>query len=202
MKNLSLNLILSLLLMAFIFSACSAARELTEGGPADPESTDEVLATEEARALQQLLDETRSTLADVEESDQLEVPSHFAQEASSNSAVSGNPYQGFRIQLISTRSVEEADTLSNQFLEWIESEALGYRPEAYVFFKQPYYRVHVGDFQSKARAADFTKLVKQKYPDAWVVPDRIVPANVPPEDVTFSTEEDTTETLEKLESEN
>lgn len=192
MKNLFLYFIISLLSIAFLFSACSTSREVTEGGPADPESPDEVLATEEARALQQLLDETRSTLADLEESDQIEVPTLFEQEASSNSDASGNPYQGYRIQLISTRNVEEADTLSNQFLEWVESEALEYRPEAYVFFKQPYYRVHVGDFQSKARAADFTKLIKQKYPEAWVVPDRIVPANVPPEDVTFTTEEDTT----------
>lgn len=195
MKNLSLYFIISLLSIAFLISACSTSRDTAEGEAADPESPEEVLATEEARALQQLLDETRSTLADPEESDKLEVPSLFAQEASSNSAAIGNPYQGYRIQLISTRDVQEADTLSNQFQEWVESEseAIGYRPEAYVFFKQPYYRVHVGDFQSKARAADFTKLIKQKYPGAWVVPDRIVPANVPPESVTFSTEEDSTE---------
>lgn len=193
MKNLSLYItIISLLSIAFIFSTCSTVRDVTERGPAEPESPDAVLATEEARALQQLLDETRSTLADLEESNQIEVPNLFKQEASSNSAVSGNPYQGYRIQLISTRDVQEADTMSNQFLEWVESEAFGYRPEAYVFFKQPYYRVHVGDFQSKTRAADFTRLIKQKYPGAWVVPDRIVPANVPPDDVTFSTEKDTT----------
>lgn len=189
MKNLTLYFSILFLSFVFIFSACSTLRETTGGGPADPGDPDEVIATEEARALQQLLDETRNSLADLGETEQLEVPPIFTQEASANSQESGNPYQGYRIQLISTRDVQEADTISNQFHEWLESESLEYSAKAYVFFKQPYYRVRVGDFQNKKRAAEFTRLIKQKYPDAWVVPDRIVPANAPPDDVSFSTEE-------------
>lgn len=192
MKNLYLYVGIALLTMASIFSACSTSRPTAEGGPDAPGDPEEVLATEEARALQQLLDENRSSLADLQESEELEIPSVFTQEASSDSSANQNPYQGFRIQLISTRNVQAADTLANQFQEWIKSQNFGYSPEAYVFFKQPYYRVHVGDFQSKVRAAEFTQLIKQEYPDSWVVPDRIVPSNVPPGDVTFSTEADST----------
>lgn len=193
MKNLTLYFSILFLSFTFIFSACSTSRETADGGPAAPGDPEEVLATEEARALQQLLDETRSSLADLEESEQVEVPSIFTQEASGNSPASGNPYQGYRIQLISTRNVQEADTIFNQFHEWLESESLGYNAKAYIFFKQPYYRVRVGDFQSKDRAADFTKLIKQRYPDAWVVPDRIEPANVPSDEVSFSTEKESSE---------
>lgn len=192
MKNFTLFFNISLLLLVFMLSACSATRQITEGGPAEPEEPEEVLATEEARAFQQLLAENRSSLADLQASDQLEIPSVFTQEAATGSSAFQNPYQGYRIQLISTRDIQRADTLSSQFQEWIESKDFTYTPQSYVFFKQPYYRVHVGDFQNKGRAANFTKLIKQKFPDAWVVPDRIVPSNIPPNDITFTTETDST----------
>ncbi|SMO90494.1 SPOR domain-containing protein [Fodinibius sediminis] len=194
MTKLPLYLTISLLSFAFIFSACSTSRQAADGGPSDAEMADEGMTEEEARALQQLLDENRSALADLQQSDEVEIPSVFTQEASTGSAVSRNPYQGYRIQLVSTRDVQQADTISSQFQEWIEAEALAYNPKAYVFFKQPYYKVHIGDFHSKEKAAAFTQLIKQKYPDAWVVPDRIIPANVPDEDVTFTTGQDTTGT--------
>lgn len=193
MKNVSLYFSISLLSLVFIFSACSTSRQAAEEGPADPGDSEETLATEEERALQELLDESRVSLADLEELVELEVPSVFAQEAAANSPTSENPSQGYRIQLISTRDVQEADTLSNRFEEWIESEDLGYNAQSYVFFKQPYYRVHVGDFQSKTQAADFTKLIKQEFPDAWVVPDRIIPSSTPSDDVTFSTDDDSSD---------
>lgn len=192
MKNLHNYFGISLLASVLIFSACSTSRQAAEGGPSEPNR--EAIEAEEARALRQLLDENRSNLADLQTSDELVVPSVFTQESTASATTTGNPYQGYRIQLISTRDVQEADAISNEFQDWIESEGVGYAAKSYVLFKQPYYRVHVGDFQSKSQAARFTQIVKKEYPDAWVVPDRIIPTNVPASsDTTFSTEKDSSE---------
>lgn len=172
-----------------LFVSCSTMRPSgTDSG--GPDVGDEEVANEEdLEALEQLLTQYRSSLAEINEtSDELEIPPIFTQNPADGSTVS-NPYQGFRVQLISTRNVETADSVATEFEEWGQEEVPNYQASTYVFFKQPYYRVHVGDFQSRSQAVGFTQLVKKEYSEAWMVPDRIDPSNTPPDSVSFATED-------------
>ena len=45
----------------------------------------------------------------------------------------------------------------------------------YVSYKQPYFRVSVGDFRTKLEAVSFLNKVRRDYPGAFVVVDKIVP---------------------------
>ena len=54
-------------------------------------------------------------------------------------------------------------------------------PETYVFFKTPYYRVHVGDFHDRSRAYRFSNVVKRAFRGAWVVYDEVQPGRVLPD---------------------
>ncbi|MFH5832463.1 SPOR domain-containing protein [Halalkalibaculum sp. DA384] len=121
----------------------------------------------------------RNSLSDLYATQNHEMPDFFME--SSPDAESGNrdPFDGFRIQVVTTRNVSHADSVARSFRMWSDTTIVGFKPETYVFFKQPYYKVHVGDFNERHRAIEFSRLVKRKYPDAWVVHDRINPYMVP-----------------------
>lgn len=183
MKNLSLSI---LVLTAIVAISCGTIKKSGASGPSGADNSgSETLTEEEAAALQQLLDTTRNSLADLQQSEQLEIPPTFLKEDTSSPSTDSNPYQGYRIQLISTRSVQQADTTAENFHQWIQKNIPSYDAKSYVTFKQPYYKVHVGDFQNRTRAIQFTQLLKGQYPDAWMVPDEINPGSVPADTVSF-----------------
>lgn len=125
----------------------------------------------------------RNKLGDQYTTRQHDLPPFFMRSSDGSSAVNSDPFDGFRIQVISTRNVALADSVARSFRIWSDTTLVGYQPEAYVFFKQPHYKVHVGDFNSRERANIFSRLVKRRYPDAWVVHDRINPYEVPADTV-------------------
>ena len=90
-----------------------------------------------------------------------------------------DPYAGYRVQLLSTRDVAHADETRDDFVAWADSVVAGYEPDAYVMFRPPNYRVRAGDFQDRQQAIEFSQMLKNRYPDAWVVHDRIEPDRVP-----------------------
>lgn len=94
-------------------------------------------------------------------------------------------YAGFRVQILSTRDVVHADTTRDNFQVWADTTFQGIQTDAYVLFRQPYYRVHAGDFRNREMANEFSRLIKSKFPDAWVVHDRIEPNKVPADTATI-----------------
>jgi len=166
--------------------ACSTIQPTKEKGPSDNSMDADKEMSKNEQQLNLLLDRTRDVLAVAEENEQLEVPEAFREEGtgSTNSSLK-NPYQGYRIQLISTRDVKEADERAEKFDEWIEEALPSYQANSYVVFQQPHYKVHVGDFYNRSRAIKFTKLVKEAFPGAWIVPDRIEPSGVAADSVDF-----------------
>jgi len=113
-----------------------------------------------------------------------EIPAYFLKKSSSNSKKeTGNPFVGYRVQIISTRNIQKADSVAATFRSWADKHIIGYFPKTYVVFDQPYYKVHIGNFQSQKRASDFTKMLKSAYPGAWVVHDRIEPDEVPKQEI-------------------
>jgi hypothetical protein len=144
------------------------------------------VARESMSDLQLMLDNNRSELSDVYATQRQDMPSVFLKKSSSDESINSDPFDGYRIQIISTKNVQLADSVANAFRVWSDTTIVGYSAKAYVFFKQPFYKVHVGDFHNRDKADDFTQLVKHNYPDAWVVHDRIDPSNMPADTTSFS----------------
>ncbi|MDR9365910.1 MAG: SPOR domain-containing protein [Balneolaceae bacterium] len=143
----------------------------------DPEVVEAYLA-EEMDEFDRLLFENRSQLSDRFASVEHDMPDLFLKDVVQEEKVV-DQYAGFRVQLLSTRSVAEADSTKDNFRVWADQHIQGYSPEAYVTFRQPYYKVRVGDFRDQQKANNFSRMVKDEYPAAWVVHDRIEPNFLP-----------------------
>lgn len=126
----------------------------------------------------QLLLRTRSMLSNHYSEDMVHIPDLYMQEIVVDERRS-DPYAGYRVQLLSTRNVAEADSVRDNFVAWADSVIAGYEPDAYVVFRSPNYRVRAGDFQDRQQAIHFSGMLKSRYPDAWVIHERIEPEKVP-----------------------
>ena len=77
--------------------------------------------------------------------------------------------QGFRIQIFSSASIDEASASRSSALAKFEADSI------YIVFDAPVYKVRVGDFGSRYDANQrLPEFVEKGYRDAWIVPDRIV----------------------------
>lgn len=121
---------------------------------------------------------TRSSLSNHYSENMVHIPDLYMQEIVVDER-QRDPYAGYRVQLISTRNVAEADSIRDNFVAWADSIIAGYESDAYVVFRSPNYRVRAGDFQDRQKAIHFSGMLKSKYPDAWVVHERIEPGKVP-----------------------
>ncbi len=128
-------------------------------------------------------DQTRSTLSDQFPNDGLTIPEPYTREVPGVIVEDADPFAGFRVQILSTRQVLEADSVKDQFRVLSDSLFAGYQPVAYIRYRSPYYRVRVGDFSTRERAITLSGLLKPWYPDAWVVYERIEPTRVPADTV-------------------
>lgn len=143
----------------------------------DPAIVEEYLA-ENMDESDRLLFENRSRLSDQFASVEQDLPEAYTKEFIVTDQMV-DQYAGFRVQLLSTRSVVEADSTKDNFRAWADENIKGYSPEAYVTFRQPYYKVRVGDFRDQQKANNFSRMLKEEYPAAWVVHDRIEPDFLP-----------------------
>jgi hypothetical protein len=77
--------------------------------------------------------------------------------------------QGFRIQIFSSASIDEANTLKATAIAKFAADSI------YILFDAPVYKVRVGDFVARYDANQrLPEFVEKGYRDAWVVPDRII----------------------------
>ena len=90
---------------------------------------------------------------------------------------SNGQYKGFRIQVLNTRSREEAFKLKSDIMQMFPSQ------KAYVLYQSPYFKVRVGNFPEKDEAAAFrSKLLKKYRQNVYVVEDVIDYIPKEPED--------------------
>jgi hypothetical protein len=76
---------------------------------------------------------------------------------------------GFRIQVASTASVDDAGTVKAAAQDLFRTDTV------YVVYDPPVYKVRLGDFPTRLEANQRLPLVQEGgYPDAWVVPDRVI----------------------------
>ncbi len=83
--------------------------------------------------------------------------------------------QGFRVQILSTQNRDDAEIMLENYKIWLASQSFEVNPKGYIQFRAPFFRVHVGDFYDRNLALDLVKRMKDQFPDAWVVTDRIDP---------------------------
>lgn len=164
------------LLFLFLIYGCATTEKSTE--EESEEEVSETYSDEELTPKERLLLQTRSKLSNHYSENREQVPEVFLQEIIVEER-ERDPYAGYRVQLLSTRNVAEADSVRDHFVAWADSAIAGYEPDAYVIFRSPHYRVRAGDFQDRDRAIHFSGMLKSRYPDAWIVHERIEPAKVP-----------------------
>ena len=80
--------------------------------------------------------------------------------------------EGWRVQIFfdaGANSKSKASEIQNRFTTRHQGT------EAYLSFKEPYYRVRVGDFRSRIEAEGFLQKIKSEYPNAFAVSEMINP---------------------------
>lgn len=172
-----------ILLLFLILSGCATTEKSTEEEPDSPffDSDEDISANyldEDLSRTEVLLLRTRSHLSNHYSVNDDMIPELYMQEIVLDEQ-RRDPRAGYRVQLISTRSVAEADSVRDHFVAWADSTIEGYEPDAYTIFRSPSYRVRAGDFQDRKRAVRFSGMIKSQYPDAWVVHEQIEPSKVP-----------------------
>ncbi len=91
---------------------------------------------------------------------------------------------GYRIQVYSSQDKRNADRRVESAVAWWRRQLrLGtlaevYRgdpepPPVYLDFRQPYYRVRVGNFGTRSEARSFLQLIETQFPDAFIAPDTV-----------------------------
>ncbi len=74
---------------------------------------------------------------------------------------------GFRVQLLITSEIDQATSIKNEVTPIVKDGV-------YLIFEAPYYKVRVGDCQTRTTANQLMKtIVNLGYKNAWVVPDKV-----------------------------
>lgn len=171
-----------LLFLSVSVISCATTKKIANKKPSTNKTTAKAPSNRgNSKALASMLNSTRSQLSDVYQTQKNTVPSIFQKAG----ARVGAPGQGYRIQIISSRSASKANKVAKHFRFWADSIMVQYVPKAYVIFDRPYYKVRVGDFQFYSRAQKLNDLLKKRYPGAWVVHSPIKPNRIPPNNVKF-----------------
>ena len=84
--------------------------------------------------------------------------------------------QGYRVQILSSKNKDAAENAAVEAQQWWNSQS-GEAPadlfaadgfSVYTIYRQPYYRVRVGNFTSRAEAERALEFLRQRYNDAFI----------------------------------
>lgn len=132
----------------FIFSVCIALLVFTSNGIAQ-----ELIAT--PGAVEVIQDEKLTQLAE-----------QYRKMSANNAEI-----DGYRVQIFfdsGSNSKNKAASIKDEF------EALYPEAKPYLSYKEPYYRVRVGNFRSLIEAVGFQKKIATDYPNSFPVKDKIL----------------------------
>lgn len=74
---------------------------------------------------------------------------------------------GFRVQLLITSEIDQANQIKNEVTPIVKDGV-------YLIFEAPYYKVRIGDCQTRTAANQLMKtIVNLGYKNAWIVPDKV-----------------------------
>lgn len=165
-----------LVLVALLASACATSR-----GP-DPGANEEADALPTpAVDMSRYEDFDPSPYEEPNEADaavEHDVPERLMSGRSASAGVA--TVQGFRIQIYSTLERSAAVQVEEQAKSWWRTEQpaapQGLFPDelpVVTRYLQPYYRVRIGNFATRAQAERARSFLARQYPDAFIVPDTV-----------------------------
>jgi hypothetical protein len=167
-KNM-IHLLSSAIIIFVVATGCATSADVREREEPEDTEAESVLDQSTADALE--IDRYRSRLSDQFTYVDNEIPEAFALSDDNDNNTGGN--NGFRIQLVSTNDRELADSLALSFDMWADTADVAQRPISYIQFRQPAYRVHVGDFMSRRIAIEYLGIIRRYFPGSWIVHDQI-----------------------------
>jgi hypothetical protein len=135
-------------MLKFIFTACTAMFLFTRSGVAQ-----ELIATQ--GSVEVIQDEKLTQLAE-----------QYRKMSANNAEI-----DGYRVQIFfdsGSNSKNKAASVKDEF------ETLYPEAKPYLSYKEPYYRVRVGNFRSLIEAVGFQKKIATDYPNSFPVKDKIV----------------------------
>lgn len=92
----------------------------------------------------------------------------LASDSGSNVAFAQEKIPGFRVQVYQGSSRAKAKEIRDLMMQ--QYAKLG----VYMGFRQPDFRVRVGNFRDQAEAQAYLQMLKGEYPAAFVVPDKVL----------------------------
>lgn len=161
-------------MLLLLVAACTAPRETTPEGKPPPQRSErqskaplEVYeATLNPSDFDEEIDAVRTAHAEAASRPPLEIPGD-------SSYVEEEVVQGFRIQIFSSASIDEGNAAKLAAMEAFPTDSV------YVVYDPPVYKVRLGDFVSRLEAnRRLAQVIQSRYPDAWVVADRVVQRRV------------------------
>jgi hypothetical protein len=77
-------------------------------------------------------------------------------------------YKGYRIQVLNTRSRDEAFKLKTELLQMFPKQ------QTYILFQSPYFKVRIGNFFRRADAEFFKGRLSKKFPQNTYIVDDVI----------------------------
>lgn len=165
-------------------SACSGAGVVMDPGPEAPPETPEATypayETFDATGLDAEPPTSTTIIHDVPAgvmAGRVRVPGGSGGVAPPPQEPTAQQVEGFRVQVFSSASRDTAERVRGEAVTWWEgAQSAPGAPrtmETVVTYLQPYYRVRMGAFASRQEAEAALALVRQQYPEAFLVPDLV-----------------------------
>lgn len=178
LARLSATLVASVLL-----AACSATAPLPDPGPEEPaypawESFDPATDTADPPGRIEVVHDVPAAVME----GTVRVPGNAGQpptEAPRPDPVEPRPTQveGFRVQVFSSTDRQAAERVRGEAMAWWQTarnqSGAPSGLEAVVAYIQPYYRVRLGAYEFDGQAEQALAFVRQRFSDAFVVPDLV-----------------------------
>lgn len=168
------------LLSMLVFAACSASSEVgREVPPEDPAPT-YTLAEFEDFDLAPYPDTPPPREADIDHA----VPARLLDGKMDTRNAGPRNVGGYRIQVYSSQNRNEADAKVEEIMRWWQNAHQSgelddiyphdaSEPPVYLVFRQPYYRIRVGNFATRAEATQFQRYIERHFPGAFLLPDTV-----------------------------
>lgn len=167
---------LAALLLALLVAGCSSTKEAAP--------SNRVKAEEEARSFESTFDPSDYDPLHIRLSERhprLVDTANVEAAEELTSPTSQELVQGYRVQVYSSASIDEARAKKAEF------ETLFPKEWFYLQYDTPTYKLRAGNFQNRMEADRFARsLIEQGYANAWAVPQRVLksPPPRPPAPVT------------------
>lgn len=85
--------------------------------------------------------------------------------------------QGYRVQVFSSMERGQAEEQRQKLVQWwqdnVQQDVEASEVPVVIRYKQPYYRVRIGNFTSRSAAEQFLGRIESAYSGAFVVPDQV-----------------------------